>query len=366
MFVGNLKNRIHTLLKKNHILAFLMVAFFFALPIYAQDRDTVCIGAKAMYRANGLNGSTFEYKLDQPHAGTIFQKDVDTIIVEWSNIKGVFQLGVLETSQYGCDDGNWAYLNVEVVGDYAQFSQPVYSMCGGGGVFVEFNKSNFRAYEWKGNTVPIDGYVTKPGRYELITIDENHCRLSSFIEVVQTPTPQISLGADTMVCTPGFTLYAYNTQNNPEGTTYTWSTGVSNTSARSIIVDNHNAKANNTYWVTAEFNGCSVSDTIVVLACVEVPEYEKLKIPNTFTPNADGDNDVWNISALRDYPECMVEVFDRWGRKVFTSARGYSSNPWDGRDGRGHYLPMEAYYYIINLNDGKTKKPITGTITIIR
>ena len=255
---------------------------------------------------------------------------------------------------------------MEVVGDYAQFSQPIYSMCGGGGVSVEFNKSNFQAYEWKDNAVSIDGYVTKPGRYELETFDWNGCRLSSFVEVVQSPMPQISLGADTMICTPGFTLYAYNTQNNPEGTIYTWSTGESNTSAKSIVVDNHNARSDNKYWVNAELNGCSVSDTIVVLACKEEPVPEELKIPNTFTPNADGDNDVWNISALRDYPDCMVEVFDRWGRKVFTSAKGYSSNPWDGRDGRGHYLPMETYYYIIHLNNGKAKKPIQGTITIIR
>jgi gliding motility-associated-like protein len=66
-----------------------------------------------------------------------------------------------------------------------------------------------------------------------------------------------------------------------------------------------------------------------------------------------------------DYPDCMVEVFDRWGSKVFTSTKGYTT-PWTGRDAKGHYLPMETYYYIIHLNDGKTHAPILGTITIIR
>ena len=352
------------MLKKNHILSLLTIAFFFVLPTSAQD-EKICIGAKAMYQANGLDGSIYEYRLEQTQAGRIIQTFTDSIIVEWNDTKGTFQLGVRETSQYGCV-GNWAYLNVEVVGDYAQFTQSVYSMCGGGGVAVDFNKSNFQAYEWVDKTVPVDGYITKPGRYELRTIDQNNCRLSSFIDVVQSPMPQVRLGADTVICTPGFTLYAYNTQSNLEGTVYTWSTGESGASAKSIIVDNHNTRTANKYWVTAELNGCSVSDTIVVLACIEDPVHEELKIPNTFTPNADGDNDEWNISALRDYPDCMVEVFDRWGRKVFTSARGYTSNPWDGRDGRGHYLPMETYYYIINLNDGKAKKPVTGTITIIR
>ena len=342
-----------------------MMLSLFILPVSAQDQK-ICIGTKAMYKANGLQGSTYNYKLEQPYAGTIFREYPDTIVVEWGSNKGVFQLGVQEISQYGCE-GNWAYMNVEIVGDYAQFTQPIYSLCGGEGVMVEFNKSPFQAYEWVDPTVARnDGYITKPGRYELKTFDHNGCLLSSFIEVVQNPTPKIELGADTMICTPGFTLHAYDIQDNPDGTVYTWSTGESGTSFRSITIENHNSRDNSKYWVNADLNGCSVSDTIVVLACWEEPLPENLNIPNTFTPNADGDNDTWIISALMDYPECIIEVFDRWGRKVFTSSRGYTSSPWDGLDARGHYLPMETYYYIIHLNDGKAKKPLLGTITIIR
>ena len=112
------------------------------------------------------------------------------------------------------------------------------------------------------------------------------------------------------------------------------------------------------YWVRAEFNGCVTNDTITVLAC------NLYRIPNTFTPNNDSENDVWNIEALLDYPESIVEVFDRWGRRVFLSPRGYPV-PWDGRDASGRFLPLETYYYIIHLNDGK-REPLTGTITIIR
>ena len=350
--------------KKRHI-SFLAVILFLALPPPAFSQDVkVCVDAKVLYAADGMDGSTFEYQLEQPHAGSIIQTHNDSIIVQWGDTRGVFRLGVRETSLAGCV-GDWAYLNVEIVGDYAEFTQPVYSFCGDNGVFVDFNRENFRAYSWVDNSVPEDGYITQPGRYELRTIDQNNCLLSSFIEVVQTPVPTVSLGADTMMCTPGFTLYALNIQDNPEGTVYTWSTGESGMFDRYIIVDIHDMEQDITYWVRAEINGCTASDTIVVLACDAEPLPEEMGIPNTFTPNDDGDNDTWIIAMLNDYPDCVVEVFDRWGRKVFTSAKGYPQ-PWDGRNARGVHLPMETYYYIIHLNDGIAKRPLTGTITIIR
>jgi len=254
---------------------------------------------------------------------------------------------------------------VEVVGDGAQFTQPVYYMCENEGVIVEFNRSDFKAWEWVDKTVGDEGYIANPGRYELRTIDQNNCRLSSFIDVLQRPTPKVSLGNDMEICTPGFTLHTFDTENNPSETAYTWSTGESGVFLRSITVDSHDMSQNHTYWVRAELDGCVSSDTITVLACeIELPS-GKIKIPNTFTPNDDGDNDVWNISGIRDYPNCIVEVFDRWGRRVFISTRGYTS-PWDGRDARGRHLPMETYYYIIHLNDGKNIEPLNGIITIIR
>jgi gliding motility-associated-like protein len=344
----------------------LTALFFFALPASAQDTK-VCMGSQEIFKATSKEtGSTYEYEVP-PVGGELFKQYNDSIIaIQWGQVKGEFQLGVRETSVHGCV-GNWAYLTVEVVGDSAVFSQPTYSMCGGDGVYVDFNRSQFKSYEWD-DKVNVDintNYISKPGRYTIRTIDQNECHLSSTIEVIQSPMPQVRLGADTMICTPGFRLYALGISGNSSETVYTWSTGESGVSAKFIDVDIHDQDQDGKYWVTADFNGCSASDTVIVLACRPEPVPEPLKIPNTFTPNSDGENDEWNISALRDYPDCTVEVFDRWGRKVFTSARGYAT-PWNGRDARGHYLPMETYYYIIHLNDGVAKKPLHGTITIIR
>ena len=340
---------------------FVVVALLAVIrPVYSQN-ERVCVGTKVMYKAVGENGSIYKYEV--PHQGELIQEYTDSIVVKWSNNKGVFSLGVQETSVHGCE-GNWAYLNVKLVGEYARFSHPQYCIGGGSGVKVEFNKSDFKAYSWVEESINVsDGYISKAGTYELKTIDHDNCRLSSFINVVQGP--MVNLGRDTLICTPGFRLYALNPKSTPPANTvFTWSTGESGESFF-IDVAEHDTEKNTKYWVRADFGECSVSDTIVVLACKDENPTD-LNITNTFTPNGDGDNDVWEIPGLNYlYPNAMVEIFDRWGRKVFTSAKGYPQ-PWNGRDARGHVLPMEAYYYIIHLNDGKKDKPIFGTITIIR
>jgi gliding motility-associated-like protein len=113
------------------------------------------------------------------------------------------------------------------------------------------------------------------------------------------------------------------------------------------------------FWVTvANEYGCQSTDSIAVTVM------GGLEIPNAFTPNNDQANNLWKIPGLSLYPNCVVKVFDRWGKLVFQS-RGYDeANYWDGTDRNGKELPMDSYYYIIRLGDDQ--KPIQGTISIIR
>lgn len=84
-------------------------------------------------------------------------------------------------------------------------------------------------------------------------------------------------------------------------------------------------------------------------------------IPNTFTPNGDGINDTWDIQYLSEYPNNTVDIYDRYGQKVFSSI-GYGV-PWDGKY-KGAYLPQGTYYYIINPKNGR--KILSGSVTIVR
>jgi gliding motility-associated-like protein len=112
------------------------------------------------------------------------------------------------------------------------------------------------------------------------------------------------------------------------------------------------------YTVTTTISGCTYTDTVVVAV------KDLINPPNTFTPNQDNFNDVWEIPGIDSYPDAEVLVFDRWGQRVF-QANGYDT-PWDGTVG-GRRLPTATYYYTISLNQVQgLSSPYTGSITIVR
>lgn len=111
------------------------------------------------------------------------------------------------------------------------------------------------------------------------------------------------------------------------------------------------------FTVSGYVGDCPVSDMITVTVA------PPLEIYNTFTPNSDGVNDFWKIGRIEKFPNCQVQVYDRWGQLVFKSI-GYAQ-PWDGTN-KGKNLPMAAYYYVIELNSLDVKiPPITGVISIV-
>jgi gliding motility-associated-like protein len=91
-------------------------------------------------------------------------------------------------------------------------------------------------------------------------------------------------------------------------------------------------------------NGCGdATDDVFVRV------YQKVAVPNSFSPNGDGINDYWVIGGLDTYPESVTEVFNRYGQLVFRSV-GYPK-PWDGSF-NGSPLPAGTYYYIIDRKNG--------------
>jgi gliding motility-associated-like protein len=87
----------------------------------------------------------------------------------------------------------------------------------------------------------------------------------------------------------------------------------------------------------------------------------EMMIPNTFTPDGDGINDDWGVPLLELYNSVRIHVYERGGLRVF-----YSENPdqrWDGTY-LGKTLPVDTYYYLIEVDDSKESRK--GILNLLR
>ena len=113
-------------------------------------------------------------------------------------------------------------------------------------------------------------------------------------------------------------------------------------------------------------------DCVTGLECIEEPpgfdcELTNIYVPNTFTPNNDGINDVWKPMYNSD---CWVDIeytiYNRWGNVVF---RGLNDEVWDGSMMNGDYYVADGVYtytLVARRPDNLEYLQSTGTISIFR
>ncbi len=89
-----------------------------------------------------------------------------------------------------------------------------------------------------------------------------------------------------------------------------------------------------------------------------------LDIPNTFTPNGDNSNDTWKIrsSNLSQLDEAIIRVYNKHGFLLY-EAVGFETE-WDGA-ANGQRLPVDTYYYTIDLKLSYMKQTYKGIVTIL-
>ncbi len=112
-------------------------------------------------------------------------------------------------------------------------------------------------------------------------------------------------------------------------------------------------------------NASTCTECTDVVVITVIPE---LNIPNTFTPNGDGVNDVWQINGLDRFDDCELWIYTRWGQRIFHQTGYESGEEWNGTN-NGLSLPPATYYYVIDIKkkdaEGKPKK-YAGSITIVK
>jgi gliding motility-associated-like protein len=199
----------------------------------------------------------------------------------------------------------------------------------------------------------VAGMGTFPIHY-VFTSATSGCTYITDFDITVTAKPAIN-----MIRTAGI-LEGETTTLNPTVTgtgdlKFLWApaTGVSDATVRNPIFS---PTGNTMYTLTVTADGGCSASASATISVLKTPV-----IPNAFTPNSDGINDTWEIKYLDTYPAATVEVFNRYGARVFTS-NGYPK-PWDGTF-KGSTLPVGVYYYVINPKSGRLA--MAGSLTIIK
>ncbi len=105
------------------------------------------------------------------------------------------------------------------------------------------------------------------------------------------------------------------------------------------------------------------SDGCRAEATIRVTVQEHIWIPDAFTPNGDGVNEVWELKGIETYPEAEVTIFNRWGQVIFHTNTGYKQ-PFNGTF-NDQPLPDGAYTYTLRPTPGNTGR-INGVVRLIR
>jgi gliding motility-associated-like protein len=209
------------------------------------------------------------------------------------------------------------------------------------------------------NQVQVQPMVTQ---YIYVTASSSTgCVVQDSIQISVSDIPDASViasASETLIPEGGTTTLI----GEPAGLTYQWSpeNGVTNPTMQttSAVVDKTTI-----YTLTVSDGICAKSDTVLVKAYGFICEEPFVYVPNAFSPNGDGENDVLYVRG--PMIEGMVfRIFDRWGEMVFESTdRNFG---WDGKF-RGRDLDPDVYdYYLKAICIGGDESIIKGNISLMK
>jgi gliding motility-associated-like protein len=183
-----------------------------------------------------------------------------------------------------------------------------------------------------------------------VTETVNGCRSGAATAVTITikPKPSAAFTANPTVGTAPLTVN-FTAGSGPA--TYSWTFGNGTHGSGNTASTVYDLTGMYTVICVATENGCVDS----TMAAIDVQEHFTVSIPNIFTPNDDGVNDLFLVTGA-GISDFSMEIYDRWGIKLFTSQ--LLDEGWNGRTMGGAPAAAGSYYYIIklkNVNTGENK-----------
>lgn len=242
-------------------------------------------------------------------------------------------------------------VSVEATGKFIGFEPEISYSCDQASVRLQsYNVKSAREWDWTVNDdLPLTGpapelTLTEEGIYEVtlrtVELGQEYLITQSFeVRFPEKPTAQFSLDESLPVDTRS--LLPIVNESSP-GTHFFWDWG--NGEASEGEQPQYRYPNPGYYTVTLAMEdewGCrdAFSQEIFV-ACSE------RLLANAFTPNGDGQNDVFPFDGLRACEEVLIQIYNRSGQLIYESQD--PSRPWSGED-----YPTDTYYFMVRYRDGQ-------------
>jgi gliding motility-associated-like protein len=197
--------------------------------------------------------------------------------------------------------------------------------------------SGFSGYLWSNGDMDSSTVANTPGIYTVTVANAAGCAAAKTFHVIASGIATITsvsihdfsgTGNTVLVNFTGDGVYAFSLG----GSTYQDSPLFTNVASGEYVV------------YVKDKNGCGPSDPVQIY----VMDY-----PHYFTPNGDGFHDIWEIKNLSSQPDATVNIFDRYGKLVY-SFKGNGAG-WDGKLNAAD-LPSTDYWFTLILQNGRTVK----------
>ncbi len=287
-------------------------------------------------------GSTFTYNITTA-GGSYLWSNGSTLPIFTISEPGTYFVAVQVGSCFDADTVNVNYNPVPIV-DFG----PDTVVCGLDETLILDATYPGATYLWQDGSTGPTFAVDNDGLY-FVTATLGVCSDQDSIAVNYSSFPSVNLGPDILLCPDeSATIIA----GDPVFL-YTWSDG---STGNTLTVD-----VPGTYYVDVNSNGCVTRAFIDV---IPDPCICEIIVPDAFTPNNDGVNDVFKQLDCSLMNRFNMKIFNRWGQMVFeTNDIGFG---WDGTfDGKE--CEVGAYVYVIEFDIEERGSGISkGSLLLIR
>lgn len=341
------------------------------------SNTSICSGSNAVFTINGSANATVTYTVNggTPNTITLNGSGVGTITL--SNTTANVSVVLSQVNNGACSTSLTNSENVTVLAlpnvtaltsnsPICSGSNAIFTITGTANATVSYSlngaaSTNVVLNSSGTTTIPIAN-ATANQSIQLTNVFDGTCNrvLTNSATVVVNPfpnTPTLSPQSDTF-CIGEEMIFNVSGGAN-EIVTYTINGG-SNQTLTLNAAGTGIISITNPITVVVEINLVNITNGLCskLLTLSSDAEVVSCDIPKGVSPNGDGLNDTWD---LRGYNVKRVEIFNRYGTKVYSKANYIDE--WHGQSDNNNELPDGTYYYIIEFNDSPVK---TGWVYINR